>query len=246
MKICLKLINLVSIKRIYRIPREIMILTFGKRIIGSERWLIEKENFLAPSTVKIPAVFSKLEKSRAHELLNHGGDKMSARRHGYARTYSKVLQSLPAKGAVLEVGVLTGISLGVWSQAKPQWMIFGLDLDLERFRQNLSFLRSSGCFLDQNPIVLEFDCYTPDTQELTKSMLAQSIARFDLIIDDGPHTDEAILATFKELFPLISDLGCYVVEDNLSVKRELAALAIKFGGLMKREGNLLIVTKIRQ
>lgn len=129
MRNCLKLINLVSIKRIYRLPREIIILTFGKRIIGSERWLIEKENFLAPSTVQIPAVFSKLEKLRAHELLNHGGDKMSARRHGYARTYSKVLQSLPAKGAVLEVGILTGISLGVWSQAKPQWMIFGLDLD---------------------------------------------------------------------------------------------------------------------
>jgi hypothetical protein len=74
-------------------------------------------------------------------------------------------------------------------------------------------------------------------------MLAQSIASFDLIIDDGPHTDEAILATFKELFPLIPDLGCYVVEDNLTVKRELAVLAIKFGGLMKRKGNLLVVTK---
>ena len=38
-------------------------------------------------------------------------------------------------------------------------------------------------------------------QGLTKEKLAQSIARFDLIIDDGPHPDEAILATFKELFP---------------------------------------------
>ena len=77
-------------------------------------------------------------------------------------------------------------------------------------------------------------------------MLAQSVARFDLIIDDGPHTDEAILSTFKELFPLISDQGYYVVEDNLNVKRELAALAKKFGGLLKRNGDLLVIKRIVQ
>ncbi len=138
------ILNLVAVKRLYRIPREIIALSFGKSAIDSERWLIEKEKFFAPSVVKIPAVFSKFEKVRRHEPLNHGADKMSARRHGYARTYSKVLQSLPERGAVLEVGVLTGISIGVWSQAKPQWMIFGLALDLKRFRQNLSFLKNSG------------------------------------------------------------------------------------------------------
>ncbi len=110
----------------------------------------------------------------------------------------------------------------------------------------MSFLKSCGCFQDQSPTVLEFDCYTPDTEELTKQMLAQSIARFDLIIDDGPHTDEAILATFKELFPLISDQGYYVVADNLSVKRELAALAKKYGGLLKRKGDLLVIKRIVQ
>lgn len=243
MKSCLKLINLVSIKRIYRIPREAMVLAFGKSTIGSERWLIEKEKILSPSVVQIPAVFSKFEKLRSHELLNHGGDKFSARNHGYARTYSKVLQSLPAKGAVLEVGVLTGISLGVWSQAKPHWKIFGLDLNLDRYHKNLIFLKSAGCFQDSNPTVLEFDCYRPDTDELVKHMFAQSITNFDLIIDDGPHTDEAILATFRELFPLVSTFGCYVVEDNLAVKHELAALAIKFGGLCKRNRDLLVIKK---
>ncbi len=77
-------------------------------------------------------------------------------------------------------------------------------------------------------------------------MLTQSVARFDLIIDDGPHTDEAILATFEELFPLISDLDYYIVEDNLSVKHELAALATEFSGLMRRKGDLLVVTKVIQ
>ena len=246
MKYLKGILNLVAVKRLYRIPREIVILSFGKSAIGSERWLIEKEKIFAPSVVQIPAVFSKFEKVRRHEPLNHGGDKMSARRHGYAKTYSTILKSLPVQGAMLEVGVLTGISLGIWSQAKPQWVIFGLDLNLNRYHENLIFLKSLGCFKDIAPTVLEFDCYDPDPDELVKQMLAQSITRFDLIIDDGPHTDEAILATFKELFPLISELGCYVVEDNLTVKRELAALAIKFGGLMKRKGDLLVVTKIMQ
>jgi cephalosporin hydroxylase len=88
--------------------------------------------------------------------------------------------------------------------------------------------------------------YIPDTEELKKELLASAIARFDLIIDDGPHTDEAILSTFKELFPLISDQGYYVVEDNLTVKSDLAALAQKFGGLVKRNGDLPVVTRINQ
>jgi hypothetical protein len=236
-------LNLITLKRLYRIPREIVILSFGKNVACSERWLIEKERLLAPSVVQLPAVFSQFEKRRVTDSLNHGGDKMSSRRHGYARTYSKLLQSLPDHGALLEVGVLTGISLGVWSQAKPYWKIFGLDLDLNRFHTNLQFLRDFGCFQTQDPTVLEFDCYSPNTDELKKCLLAQSIAGFHLIIDDGPHTDESILTTFQALFPLISDGGRYVVEDNLTVKRELAALAIRHGGMLTRKGDLLIVSR---
>ena len=33
-------------------------------------------------------------------------------------------------------------------------------------------------------------------------------------------------------------------EGNLIVKRELAASAIKFGGLLKRNGNLLVIKRI--
>jgi hypothetical protein len=111
MKNLIEIVNLTAIKRIWRIPREIFILTFGSNEIGSERWLIDKEKVFAPSVVQIPAVFSRFEKIRRHEPLNHGSDKMSARRHGYAKTYSTILKSLPVQGAMLEVGVLTGISL---------------------------------------------------------------------------------------------------------------------------------------
>lgn len=36
-----------------------------------------------------------------------------------------------------------------------------------------------------------------------------------------------------------------VVENNLAVKHELAALAIKFGGLLKRNGDLLVIKKCK-
>ena len=86
--------------------------------------LFAKEKIFAPNVVKIPAVFSAIEEERALESLNHGGDNMSSQRHGYAKTYSQILKSLPEQGAMLEVGVLTGISLAIWSQVKPKWKIY--------------------------------------------------------------------------------------------------------------------------
>ena len=65
---------------------------------------------------------------------------MSARRHLFVKTHSTILKSLLVQGAKLEVGVLTGIFLGIWIQAKTQWVIFGLALNLNRHHENLIFL----------------------------------------------------------------------------------------------------------
>jgi hypothetical protein len=234
---------IILIKRIYRIPREFFILKFGRNFIGSERWLIQFEKKVAPNVEKLPAIWSTLESIRAEEKFNQGGDKMSALRHGYAKTYSKILNSFPNPGAILEVGVFTGISIGLWSVVFPDSKIFGLDIDLDRFFENSEALVKHGCFKNSEPLLLSFDCYNPIIDDLEILMSKVDISYFDLIIDDGPHTNEAILKTFSALFPLLSGSGAYVIEDNLSVAAQLRGLAMELGGNLSRKGDLLIIEK---
>ena len=169
---------------------------------------------------------------------------MSALRHGYARAYSSILGRLPENGALLEVGVFIGSSLGLWSLALPSWKLFGLDIELGRWESNQERLKHLGCFSRAVPTCILFDAYDPDTNKLLEAMQASKTSDLDLIIDDGPHTDEAILTTFTALFPLLNPNGFYVVEDNLSVRKGLTRLAINFGAHLRRQGDLLVVSKL--
>ena len=231
-------------KRLYRVPREKLVLWLTQKRPRSEKALILIERQISPRVERLPATWSPRERHRAGEKLNEGGDKMSALRHGYARAYSSILGRLPENGALLEVGVFIGSSLGLWSLALPSWKLFGLDIELGRWESNQERLKHLGCFSRAVPTCILFDAYDPDTNKLLEAMQASKTSDLDLIIDDGPHTDEAILTTFTALFPLLNPNGFYVVEDNLSVRKGLTRLAINFGAHLRRQGDLLVVSKL--
>lgn len=235
---------IIWLKKLYRIPRQMVVTSLPGLKSRSEKQLILTERRISPSIEKRPATWSPLEQVRKNESTNHGGDKMSAARHGYARTYSHLLRSLPESGHLLEVGVFTGSSLGLWSLVLTGWKIFGLDIDLDRYRSNLGRLKRLGCFSEGDPICLEFDAYAPRLEELRSRMREENLEGFDLIIDDGPHTDSAILTTFKYLFPLLKPAGVYVIEDNLSVSKALSPLASSHGATLRRQGDLLVATRV--
>src|SRR5258708_944825 len=48
-------------------------------------------------------------------------------------------------------------------------------------------------------------------------MIAEVVPDFDVIVDDGLHTEESILKSFTELFPAMSENGIYVFEDLISL-----------------------------
>src|SRR5262249_38424110 len=55
--------------------------------------------------------------------------------------------------------------------------------------------------------------------EFLHSMIAETGGGFDIVIDDGEHSEPAILKSFSVLFPALSDHGIYAVEDIENLPR---------------------------
>lgn len=104
---------------------------------------------------------------------------------------------------VLEIGVFRGGSLQMWKQYfGPTSTIVGIDINPEcsRFEnQDASIFVRVGAQQDHH-------------------FLAQVIAEFgpfDIIIDDGSHISEHMIATLNYLYPLgLKESGVYLVEDT--------------------------------
>jgi hypothetical protein len=170
----------------------------------------------------------------ADELgANNGGDRMSRGYHNYAPSYAATLQDVLQRDmqcVLVEVGILKGTGLAVWCDLFPSGTVIGLDIDTLNFTRNKATLTGLGAFQHNSPTVQTFDAYMPDTRELEEFLDGK---RIDVVIDDGPHTIEAITATARALQPLLNDRFVYFVEDNSEcvseVQRILGAREARIG-----------------
>ena len=67
--------------------------------------------------------------------------------------------------------------------------------------------------------------------------ISNNIGALDIIIDDGGHTMEQQLNSFKILFPILKDGGIYIVEDIESSYQNM------YGGGVKRSGTFIEFSK---
>ncbi|HTZ69708.1 MAG TPA: CmcI family methyltransferase, partial [Acetobacteraceae bacterium] len=105
---------------------------------------------------------------------------------------------------ILEVGIggyadplSGGGSLRMWHDYFPKARIFGLDLHAKSFH-----------IADR---VRLYQGSQTDAALLRK--IDRDAGGFDIIIDDGSHINEHVIATFNIMFPLLKMGGLYVVED---------------------------------
>lgn len=108
----------------------------------------------------------------------------------------------PWKGktvSILEIGVEHGGSLEMWKNYfGPDSTIVGIDIN-----PNCARYESPGTHIrigDQT-----------DTIFLQK--LLDEFGPFDIVIDDGSHISDHIIATFNFLYSKVKENGCYFVED---------------------------------
>ena len=90
-----------------------------------------------------------------------------------------------------------GGSLRMWERFFPKATIYGVDLYDKRALEEGRIKIRVGNQVDRQFL----------------ESLSKDAGGFEIMIDDGSHLNEHIIATFKILFPLLKEGGIYVIED---------------------------------
>jgi len=127
--------------------------------------------------------------------------------HNYTRQYNTLLNNFRDKPIkYLEIGVFNGGSVKAFREVfQKSTCILGLDID-----------NRCKTYEDvENNIFIEIGNATDSNfiQQITKKY-----GSFDIILDDGSHTNKDVIESFELLFPLLNDNGLYIVEDTICYK----------------------------
>jgi len=127
--------------------------------------------------------------------------------HNYTRQYDKLLADYRTqKIKYLEIGVYKGGSIKAMREAfQNAELILGLDIDEECRKyqdENNKIFVEIGNATDKNFI----------------KYITEKYGTFDIILDDGSHTNNDVINSFELLFPLLNDNGLYIVEDTICFK----------------------------
>lgn len=123
---------------------------------------------------------------------------------------------------VLEIGIQYGGSLNMWMEYFSNAKIFGIDINPDCKK------------LEEENIDIRIG--SQNDKKFLKDY-ANYVNNLDVIIDDGGHTMDQQLNTFKTLFPILNDGGIYVVEDVESSYQNM------YGGGPKRRGTFIEFSK---
>lgn len=133
--------------------------------------------------------------------LRWGTDKSSAFHH-YTKIYEKYFSELRKKPIkFLEIGFSTGASAHMWEEYFEHAQLYFMDINPETVNLLQNFKRTKLYLVDQgNPAEL-------------LAFIHDVGGDFDIIIDDGGHTMNQQIISFKTLFPSIKSGGIYIIED---------------------------------
>tara|TARA_R110000868_G_scaffold63957_4_gene192541 strand:- start:4717 stop:5322 length:606 start_codon:yes stop_codon:yes gene_type:complete len=132
-----------------------------------------------------------------------GTDKNSY--HSYIENfYEKEFETYKeSKIDLLEIGIETGGSLKLWKEYfLSSNSIVGLDISDEKIDQRYKNIDGVTMYFD--------DAYDKNVSD--------TFDKFDIIIDDGPHTLESQLKSIELYLPKLKDGGLFIIEDVQSIE----------------------------
>jgi hypothetical protein len=141
------------------------------------------------------------------ELINNDKtDKNTV--HSYLETYERLFHTKKETAKnILEIGILGGGSIKLWHDYFKNATIYGLDI-----------IKSNQIWseIKNKPRINlgRFDAYQPDF--FNNQLLKQNL-KFDILIDDGPHTLESMIFFIKNYSKLMETNGILVVEDVATI-----------------------------
>lgn len=127
--------------------------------------------------------------------------------HHYTRQYSALLDPYRDKPIkYLEIGVFKGGSVKAMREAFPKaTCIVGVDIN-------------ASCKIHEDNKQNLFIEIGDATDIRFMSYVMERYGPFDIILDDGSHTNKDVILSFEMLFPLLNDNGLYIVEDTICYK----------------------------
>jgi len=149
--------------------------------------------------------------------LNYDTDKGTD--HSYIDKYDTLfapIQNDPVN--LLEVGILSGGSLEMFSQYFPNGLIHGMDNFSEKWGFKDKPIQPE-VVKDKLKKISNVRVVESDSQNLDPAIVA-SLPKFDIIIDDGDHSLEGQIKTLTQLMPLWNTgnpKAKYVIEDVIDV-----------------------------
>lgn len=196
---------------------------FNKNTIQSlQNNLISKEIHYGGKVSNIPRNKVSPKDPRSKEELNSGGmiggDRML--HHSYSQYYAKYLLPYLKKTniSIVEVGILKGTGLAIWSDIFPNAKIFGFDIDINHYLKNIPNLKKQKAFKKIKPKVYNFDQFK-NNKLLLKKLFSKN--KINICIDNGFHSDKTAMNTFKQIKPYLSKDFIYFIEDNKTIYSEI-------------------------
>lgn len=137
--------------------------------------------------------------------------------HSYINTYENLFSSKKNhNNNILEIGIgepkenkENGGSIKLWHDYFQNSTIYGLDI------HHISNINNSIQNKDRIKLFTSVNAY--DTTFI-KSAFVDNNIKFDILIDDGPHTLDSMIFFVTHYLPVLNDTGILVIEDIPDIK----------------------------
>jgi len=146
----------------------------------------------------------KLGVSQWGEKPENFTDKEALSGHQYASFYEYILSTKKEKVKMLEIGIRSGGSLWLWKNYFQSYEIHGLEI-AETFYEQRPFQKE---VLEDSNVHIHWNFDSKNSSNYLKLP-----DNFDFIIDDGDHSLEGQMLTFRQAYPKLASKGVYFVED---------------------------------
>jgi predicted O-methyltransferase YrrM len=129
--------------------------------------------------------------------------------HSYLDLYEKLLVSKKNTAThILEIGVLAGGSIKLWKDYFPSAIVYGLDVVDKT--ENWDGVKD-----EKIKLLIGENAYN---QNYVNKHFINNNLKFDVILDDAPHTLQSQKDCIKYYLPLLKDDGILIIEDVQDIK----------------------------
>lgn len=151
------------------------------------------------------AIYHKADKGSADHTHEQGH---TVKGHGYACHYDSAFAALRNKPVkMLEVGVGSGESIRMWLEYfnNPEAQVHGIDIVYDTNDWNRE---------DQSPHPrYTFTAGDQGSETFWTEFIKTHGSNWDILCDDGSHSNKDIITTFRMMWPHIKPGGYYAIED---------------------------------